>query len=223
MFPFLQRVRNVGECLLGVRKKGEIKCFNSNESLQNLEASSRTVFSYGVFTLRAATPIPAQMPMKSRTATLGPISKVMSVMILIQSNNGNKFKKHLIGINISVKWGEVPICGIGITIGIGVSSVETVLHTIIKPDSIGIGIEIGIGIGVGPRKHTISHLLYIHFDTNPDDIIAIVVSEHLHYTNPIVTIKIAMAPCKLNSTLELRTPTEGHECTVNHLLDSIHQ
>ena len=61
---------------------------------------------------------------KCRKATLGPI--------LMQSYYENDFKKHLIGTNISVKLGTVPICiGIRIRIGIGIGSVETVLHIII--------------------------------------------------------------------------------------------
>ena len=57
------------------------------------------------------------------------------------------------GTDISVKLSTEPICiRIGITIVIGVGSVETVLHIIIGPNFIGIG----IGIGVGQCKHTIS-------------------------------------------------------------------
>ena len=54
--------------------------------------------------------------------------------------------------------GTVPI-GIGIRrcIGIGLGSVETLLHITIEPIFIFIciGIGIGIGIGVGQWKHTI--------------------------------------------------------------------
>ena len=51
-------------------------------------------------------------------------------------------KFHLIGTNISAKFGTVAIgIGIGITIGIGVGSVETVLHIIIttRKQSLGQG------------------------------------------------------------------------------------
>ena len=59
--------------------------------------------------------------------------------------------------DISVKLGTVPICiGIRITIGIGLGSIETVLHIIIEPNFIGIGIGVGAGIGVGQCKHTIT-------------------------------------------------------------------
>ena len=48
--------------------------------------------------------------------------------------------------------------GIGIRtcIGLGVGSVETVLHITIKAICIGVGLRIGIGIGVGQWKHTIT-------------------------------------------------------------------
>ena len=51
--------------------------------------------------------------------------------------------------------GTVPIgIRIGACIGIGVGSVETVLHITFEANSIGIG----IGIGVGQWKHTITHI-----------------------------------------------------------------
>ena len=68
----------------------------------------------------------------------------------------NYSKTHLIGTDISVKLGTIPIC---IGVGTGRSSVEIVLHINI----LAIGIGNGIGIGVGQWKHTITscklHLL----------------------------------------------------------------
>ena len=49
VFPFLQRVRNAWQCLLGVRKSGEIKCFPA----QNLEAP---VDLFQIVTYLAANP-----------------------------------------------------------------------------------------------------------------------------------------------------------------------
>ena len=62
-------------------------------------------------------------------------------------------KFHLIGTDISAKLGTVATgIEIGITIEIGVGSVETVLHIII----LAIWIGIGVGIGVGQWKHTMT-------------------------------------------------------------------
>ena len=62
--------------------------------------------------------------------------------------------------------GTVPTgIGIGRCIGIGLGSVETLLHITIEPIFICIGI--GIGIGVGQWKHTISktnkRVLCLHY------------------------------------------------------------
>ena len=51
----------------------------------------------------------------------------------MQSYYENYLRKHFIGTNICVKLGTVPIC---IRIGIGIGSVETVLHIIIEPNFI---------------------------------------------------------------------------------------
>ena len=68
--------------------------------------------------------IPIPILILCRKAPLGPIP----IAILMQSYYENYLKNHLIGTDISVKLGTVPICiGIGIRIG----SVERVLHTII--------------------------------------------------------------------------------------------
>ena len=47
--------------------------------------------------------------------------------------------------------------GIGIRtcIGLGVGSVETLLHITIKAIFIGVSLGVGLGIGVGQWKHTI--------------------------------------------------------------------
>ena len=50
------------------------------------------------------------------------------MIIPMQSYYENYLKNHLIGTNIGVKLGIVPIC---IIIGIRIGSVETVLHIII--------------------------------------------------------------------------------------------
>ena len=73
-------------------------------------------------------------------------------LIPMQSNNGNKLKKHLIGTNIGVKLGTVAICiRIGIGIGIGLGP----LYTLLKKTMTTISIGIGLGIGLGQCKHTI--------------------------------------------------------------------
>ena len=78
--------------------------------------------------------------MKAKKATLGPIPWVVPMMTLVQSNNGNQLQHRLISANISAKLFTIPICiGLGIAIGIDVGSVETVLHSIIEPNFIGIG------------------------------------------------------------------------------------
>ena len=75
--------------------------------------------------------------MKAKKATLRPIPWVVPMMTLVQSNNGNQLQNHL----ISAKLFTVPICiGMGIAIGIDVGSVETVLHSIIEPNFIGMGV-----------------------------------------------------------------------------------
>ena len=76
--------------------------------------------------------------MKAKKATLGPIPWVVPMMTLVQSNNGNQLQHRL----ISAKLFTVPICTrMGITIGIDVGSVETVLHSIIEPNFIGMGVN----------------------------------------------------------------------------------
>ena len=68
--------------------------------------------------------IPIPIAIICRKAPLGPIPMV----ILMQSYYESYLKNHLVGTNIGVKLGTVPICiGIGIKIG----SVQTVLHIII--------------------------------------------------------------------------------------------
>ena len=63
----------------------------------------------------------------------------------------NYLKNHLIGTNVCVKLGTVPICiGKGIGIGISIGPLY-ILKKTITPNS-----GIGIGIGVGQCKHTIS-------------------------------------------------------------------
>ena len=59
--------------------------------------------------------------------------------------------------DIGGKMGTVPI-GIGLCTykGLGVGSVETVLHITIETISIGLGLGLCIGIGLGQWKHTIS-------------------------------------------------------------------
>ena len=47
---------------------------------------------------------------------------------------------------------------VAIGIGIGLGSVETVLHIFIEPNFIGIRIGVSVGIGVGQWKHTIKQL-----------------------------------------------------------------
>ena len=69
-------------------------------------------------------PIPIPIPILCRKTPQGPIPMV----ILMHSYYENYLKNHLIGTDISVKLGTVPIC---IRIGIGIGSVETVLHIII--------------------------------------------------------------------------------------------
>ena len=59
------------------------------------------------------------------------------------------YKFHIIGTDICAKLGTVAI---GIRIGIGIGSVETILHIILGS----IFIRIGVGIGVGQCRHTIS-------------------------------------------------------------------
>ena len=66
------------------------------------------------------------IPILCRKAPLGRIQMV----ILMQSYCENYLTNHLIGTDISVILGAVPIC-IGIGIGIRIGSVETVLHIII--------------------------------------------------------------------------------------------
>ena len=46
---------------------------------------------------------------------------------------------------------------IGTCIGLGVGSVETLLHITIKAIFIGVGLGVSLGIGVGQWKHTIRH------------------------------------------------------------------
>ena len=48
--------------------------------------------------------------------------------------------------------------GIGTCIGIGVSSVETLLHITFKAIFIRVGLGVGLGIRVGQWKHTITWL-----------------------------------------------------------------
>ena len=65
-------------------------------------------------------------------------------------------KFHLIGTDIDTKMGTVAIgMRISTCIGIGIGSLETLLHIIIIAIFIGIRIGIGIEIGVGQWKHTI--------------------------------------------------------------------
>ena len=94
------------------------------------------------------TPMPIHIPIPvqilCRKAPLGTIP----MFILMQSYYENYLKNRLFSTNISVKLGTVPIC---IRTGIGIGSVETVLHIII----LAIWIGIKIGIGVGQWKHTI--------------------------------------------------------------------
>ena len=83
-----------------------------------------------------------EIPMKCTKATLG----LIPMVIPMQSNHGNQLQNHFIGTDISVKLGAIPICiGIWITIGIGVGSVKTVLHSVIEPNFIGIGVVIWVG------------------------------------------------------------------------------
>ena len=69
-------------------------------------------------------PMPIPIPILCRKAPLG----LIPMVIPMQSYYENYFKNHLIGTDIGVKLGTVPIC---IRIGIGIGSVETVLHIII--------------------------------------------------------------------------------------------
>ena len=72
--------------------------------------------------------IPIPIPIICTKAPLG----LISMVILMQSYYEHYLKKHLIGTDIGVKLGTVPICiRIGIGIGIGIGSAETVLHIII--------------------------------------------------------------------------------------------
>ena len=75
------------------------------------------------------------------------------MMIPMQSNNGNQLQNQLISTNISVKLGTVSIC-----IGIGIGSMETVLHIIIEPNFIGIRIRISVGIWAGQCKPSAPHV-----------------------------------------------------------------
>ena len=53
-------------------------------------------------------------------------------MVILMHSDDNYFKNHIISTDICVKLGAVPICTrIVIGIGIGIGSVETVLHVII--------------------------------------------------------------------------------------------
>ena len=89
--------------------------------------------------------IPIPIPILCTKAPLG----LIPMVIPMQSHYKKLLKNHLFGANISVKLGTVPIC---IRIGIGIGSVETVLHIV---DISHIRIGIGIGIGVRQWKHTI--------------------------------------------------------------------
>ena len=71
-----------------------------------------------------------------------------------------EIKFHLISTDIDAKLGTVAIgIRMGITIGIGVGSVETVLHIIIESNFIGIS----VGIGFGQWKHTIISIAALGF------------------------------------------------------------
>ena len=91
--------------------------------------------------------MPIHIPILCRKTPLGPIS-----MVIPMQSYENYLQNHLIGTDISVKLGIVPIC---IRIGITTGSVETVLHIIILDIWTKIRIGIGIGIGVRQWKHTI--------------------------------------------------------------------
>ena len=96
--------------------------------------------------------IPILIPLICRKVTLG----LIPMVIPMQSYCENYLKNHLIGTNICVKLGTVPICiGKGIRIGISIGPLYTLKETI-TPNSIGIG----IGIGVGQCKHTINLLSF---------------------------------------------------------------
>ena len=106
-----------------------IRCINTINDKVELNKHNQDVsiyLPYSVFPLLDlyAVHIPIPIAIICRKAPLGPIPMV----IPMQSYCENCLKNHLIGTNIGVKLGAVPIC-IGIEIGLG--SVETVLHIII--------------------------------------------------------------------------------------------
>ena len=71
-------------------------------------------------------------------------------------------KNYIIGSDISAKLGIVAICiGISTCIGLGVVSVETVLHIIIIAISIRVGVGLSLGVGRGQWKHTIRLYQYL--------------------------------------------------------------
>ena len=106
--------------------------------------------------LHCPIPIPMLIPrlilIICRKATFG------LILIVFPMQSSKKITlKHLIGIDIGVKLGTVPICiGIGISPGIGIGPLYTLLKKTIIPNSIAIGLRISIGIGVRQCKHTIS-------------------------------------------------------------------
>ena len=106
--------------------------------------------------LHSPTPVPIPIPIPIRIifrkGSLGQIPMV----IPMQSCYENYLKNHVIGTDISVKFGIVPICiGIGISIGIGIGPLYSLLKKTIKPNSIGIRVGVCVGIGVGQSEHTL--------------------------------------------------------------------
>ena len=114
---------------------------------------------------------------------------------------------HLISTDIGAKLGTVAI-GIrkGITIGIGVGSVETVLHITI----IAICIRVGLGVGIGQWKHTIIQKCLHCTETDSDAI-----RYCAHFLGVNTPLQWAPAFCFF-LPVSIHSARRGHVSNVSH-------